>query len=183
MKSERGFPTRAAIAAGIAVLLLVGCGLFVAYVIQRTISGAEEVGAFVEQLDSIPQMGEVLDEARDDEALAAVRRLPGVALPDDADAVHYARQGSPRAYFWIRYTTAQFRPEQAAPCFDAPLTTPPDFAYDTDPQVIALLEWWTPPIERGAGGSCAAGGVMFNLAVDESGQGEKQVFLEIAPAR
>lgn len=169
----------------LALAAAAGCAGVAVYVATTTAESVNEVTAWVEQVGSISDLGEPLITLRGVQAQDAAARLPGVVLPDDARDLMFARQGGSNATYWLRFTApaASMTDAIGSMCFGAlDAGVRPTFAYDSDPDIVMLLDWWTrDAAESFSGGTCSPQpNVTFRALADTSADANVTVYLEIS---
>jgi hypothetical protein len=165
----------------IALLICVAIGGYVLVNVRQSVGDLqEEVGRF----QAVGSVGETVIEFPAEEAVQEANRLPGVRLPENADNLHLARQGSVQPTYWLRFDAS---PDALADFLATTCLTTleqgmmPPFAYDENADIIANLDWWTPQdATHYMGGQCQfRENVTFSVLVDESDATRSTVYLEI----
>jgi len=167
---------------------IIGLALFAAftyYTVNTVFTSAQDVNDWRQQYNAISDLSVTIIDVSGDAAITEINALPGLTLPDDATNARFGREGVTNPSFWLRF---DLPPDLlpgflAGTCFDEPALSAdftPAFAYDTDPDVRILLEWWEPTPSENNGGQCdLQAGVSLQLLVNQSNADLWRVYLEI----
>lgn len=164
----------------VGLLVFAGFVIFSLYAINTVWQSAQDIQAWRDQYNSIARSSERIVNEQGDDAASNINALPGLVLPNGATDVHFARQGTVNVIYWLRFDTAPAGLSDFIndTCFDTLEDDyTPAFAYDSDPDVRILLDWWQPNAS-GRGGQCMVGDVTFEMLVADADD-LATVYLEI----
>lgn len=154
--------------------------------LNRTSEAVSSLNTELQQFREAGQGGDVLIEQSGQDAIDAIKRLPGLALPNGATDVHFARQGQTHAIYWLRFHLPAGATDTflRSTCFPRPLAdgVMPEFEYEHNPDVVANLDWWGPErLTKYGGATCnPSPDVTFRIVADESNSTSWTSYLEIS---
>jgi hypothetical protein len=166
------------------LLTVVGLVALGVSMVMRGRGAVDDLNAQLALLQRADDSSETLHEWAGEDAHAIAGSLRGFTLPADTADLVLARQGQTRPTFWLRIvlpatSLGDLLMSTCLPALEA--GNVPDFAYGTQPGIIANLPWWQPDtLSAPAGAACEdASGVHFALAAGIEGE-LATIYLEIA---
>lgn len=142
------------------------------------------MNAQLAELERLQDAGETVAEMTGDRARSAVADLLKIDLPESAANIFFARQGTTRPAYWLRFSLDRrdVEPFLARVCPEIPTDdAEPSFQYALAPDILVNLTWWRPETTANpAGGHCDwRDDVEFRLLLDRPATGQQTVYIEI----
>jgi CHASE1-domain containing sensor protein len=168
----------------LAALVFVAVSVLIVVLIVRMRAALSSLEEELDRIERLQSAGETVLEMTGESARAAVSEQLSISLPESATNVFFARQGTVRPAYWLRFSLDRqhVQPFLNQTCL-ATVTegeTPP-FRYAVEPDILVNLTWWRPDTALDpAGGQCDwRPDVDFRLVLDRA-QREQTIFIEIS---